>query len=212
MESLQKHGYEVDMVAGVTPATLDFGEFPFPLLPKGRLADFHAKDRQRYLTKLSCLYNHIRFARRVIDEGQPVLFLEHDVLAVAPLPHMDFESYCFLGYETALRRPGPLPRYRGFVATGNSGINDFPADYPMKYHKRSIYHGAVQTPGTGAYALMPAGAELILAAAERGLDQSDFLINAKVLRLQYVFPSPFRYQSKNLGLSHGLDKQAGDTI
>jgi GR25 family glycosyltransferase involved in LPS biosynthesis len=63
------------------------------------------------------------------------------------------------------------------------------------------------TPGTAAYALTPSGAKKILyAAKKRGLEQSDFIINSANIRLQYVYPSPVKYNVVNLQSSHGIVK------
>jgi GR25 family glycosyltransferase involved in LPS biosynthesis len=85
-------------------------------------------------------------------------------------------------------------------------LNQFAwSGYDLGYHKESIYHGAMMTPGTSAYILTPRGAKKLLSAAEKhGLDQSDFIINNDVLNMEYIYPSPVKFQKVNPNLSHRL--------
>ena len=63
----------------------------------------------------------------------------------------------------------------------------------------------MMAPGTGAYAITPAGAKKMLHSIEtHGLDQSDFMINSKNVRMQYVIPSPVKFAKVNLSTSYGI--------
>ena len=86
------------------------------------------------------------------------------------------------------------------------GLNQLAwSGYDLGYHKESIYHGAMMTPGTSAYILTPRGAKKLLSAAEKhGLEQSDFIINNDVLNMEYIYPSPVKFQKVNPNLSHRL--------
>jgi len=58
--------------------------------------------------------------------------------------------------------------------------------------------------GTAAYAITPTGAEKMLRVVEeRGLEQSDYIINDMNVKLEYCNPSPVRFNSRNLRTSHG---------
>ena len=60
-------------------------------------------------------------------------------------------------------------------------------------------------PGTAAYAISPKGAKKLLRAAKDiGIDQSDFFINTHNIKIDYVNPSPVKFNSKNLNTSHRL--------
>ena len=59
-------------------------------------------------------------------------------------------------------------------------------------------------PGTAAYAITPIGAKKLLTIAEKGLDQSDFLINSNNIKMQYLMPSPVQFNKINLNTSHKL--------
>ena len=59
-------------------------------------------------------------------------------------------------------------------------------------------------PGTGAYAITPAGAKKMLAATENVIDQSDFMLNEYNLKIEYVYPSPVKFNTENLSTSYGI--------
>lgn len=206
LNSFVEHKWDVQLVEGITPDTLNEKDFSYNNLSNSRFADFYRENKRKYYVKKSCLFNNLKFAERVIEADQPMIFLEHDTLAIASLPDFDFDEYCFLSYQYAFNPPGALakPPYNRYKLTGLQGVNDFPLDYPVKYYHKSIYNGARLTPGTAAYALSPKGARKILAAASKGLEQSDYIINSYNVRLQYLWLSPVKYQKENLNLSHNL--------
>lgn len=206
IESLNLFNWDVELISGIIPDTLNESDFPYDNLNDSRFADFAKEGGRKYYVKKSCLFNNLKFAERVIEADEPMIFLEHDVLAINSLPDLDFDEYCFLSYQYAFMAPSSLnkPPYNKYFIYGKPGINEFPLDYPLKYYHNSIYKGAIQTPGTAAYALSPKGAEKILMAASKGLEQSDYIINSMNLRLQYLWPSPIKYQPTNLNLSHKL--------
>ena len=60
-------------------------------------------------------------------------------------------------------------------------------------------------PGTGAYAITPKGAEKMLDTVDIfGIDQSDFMLNSYNINIQYVLPSPVKFNSTNLSTSYGI--------
>lgn len=208
--SLDKHGWDYEVWEGATPDTLDEKEFPYKDLSGGRLASFKQNEPRKYPIKKSCIFNHLRFAKRVISEGKPMIFLEHDQLVTGPLPSIKFKDYCQLNIDYAFRKPSVLANYGQFTDWDLSFMRPantypFPGNYPLKYYKPSIYFGAKMVPGTGAYALSPRGAKKLLAAAKKnGIEQSDFMYNEDVLQLEAYNPSPVKFQPTNPNLSHGL--------
>lgn len=205
-DSFSRYEWDVDLVEGITPDTLNEDDFPYDNLDRGRFSDFYRENKRKYLVKKSCLFNNLKFAQRVVDADVPMIFLEHDTFAIDSCPDLDFDEYCFLSYQYAFQPPGALAKYpyNRYKLNGVVGVNDFPSDYPVVYYHKSVYNGAIQTPGTAAYALSPKGAKKLLGAAKKGLEQSDYIINSYNLRLQYLWPSPVKYQKENLNLSHKL--------
>ena len=219
VDSLVKYEWDYEVVAGVTPDTLDEDEFPWKDLPDGRLESFRLNpnpdEQRKYFTKKSCLFNNLRLAREVIETNEPRVFLEHDVVVTDRCPDpKDVEDYCFLNMGGAFYPPSELGRIQQGNRLANwyentihkYGLNQFAwSGYDLGYHKESIYHGAMMTPGTSAYILTPRGAKKLLSAAEKhGLDQSDFIINNDVLNMEYIYPSPVKFQKVNPNLSHRL--------
>ena len=63
----------------------------------------------------------------------------------------------------------------------------------------------MMAPGTGAYCVSPKGAKKLLSAIDKhGFDQSDFMINSKNVRMQYIVPSPVKFNTVNLSTSYGI--------
>mgnify|MGYP005679954911 FL=1 len=49
------------------------------------------------------------------------------------------------------------------------------------------------------------GAKKLLSAIDKhGFDQSDFMINSKNVRMQYIVPSPVKFNTVNLSTSYGI--------
>ena len=118
------------------------------------------------------------------------------------------KDFCFLNMDGAFFPPSALnkPHLRAWYQQHphKLGIQDFPYNYPLRYYKESIYYGSAITPGTSAYILTVSGAKKLLKSAEIGLEQSDFIINSNVMELQYLYPSPVKFQKVNPNLSHIL--------
>ena len=52
---------------------------------------------------------------------------------------------------------------------------------------------------------LPKGAKKLLSAIDKhGFDQSDFMINSKNVRMQYIVPSPVKFNTVNLSTSYGI--------
>jgi GR25 family glycosyltransferase involved in LPS biosynthesis len=59
-------------------------------------------------------------------------------------------------------------------------------------------------PGTAAYAITPKGAaKMLQVTEERGLEQSDFILNDMNVVIEYLNPSPVKFNNINLKTSHG---------
>jgi len=207
-----EHGWEMERVPGITPNTLDEAEFPWGDMLRGRLFEIGNNEPWKYYIKKSCLFNNLRFARKVLEEGEAMVFAEHDSLCIGPPQwyHKNVQDFCFLAMEHAFTpRPNNQLGNRGFKYYSpfvGTGLHPFPEDFPLKYYKRTGYFGAKMCPGTVAYILTPSGAEKILAAAEKnGLEQSDFIYNTNNLNMEFDWPSQVNYM-ENLNTSHGDKK------
>ncbi len=202
-----KYGWDAELRKGITPDTLNEDDFPFADLPGGRLqAFFNINKPQVYPYKKSNLFNILSFAKCVVEHDEPMAFLEHDAICKMEFALFDFAEYCFLAFQSALQGHKDLQKLYGNYISPKPyfGINEFPQDYPVRYDHDTIYKGAIQSPGTIAFALSPVGAKKLLYAAEKhGLEQSDYIINSYNLRMQYLHPSPVGHQKNNLKLSRG---------
>jgi hypothetical protein len=206
--SFKHYNCDVELKAGITPATLDSYN-NYKVLKNSRLESFLVKDKneRKHKVKKSCVLNNIEFAKMVIAKDEPMMFIEHDALCIDIIDNIDFDEVCFMAIETWNKPPSglALSKFMSYNITHNLGVNDFPEDWPLKYTRDTKYKGSSLIPGTMCYGLTPKGAKKIIREAETsGLEQSDFIINSSVVRLQYVYPSPVKHQKVNLNLSHRL--------
>ena len=204
LASYKKFGWDIEMVPGVVPATLDRSLFPHPILKNGRLTGFKGN---RLNTKISCLFNVLLFCEKVLEENTPLVRLEHDSICIAEWNDdytKDIVDFCFLSYETAFELGGHHENKKNFKTESIIGINQFPDDYPLVTKVNTVWKHSIRPPGTAAYILTPQGATKILQAVDKhGLEQSDYIINSIVLDMQYIYPSVATY-NKNLGTSQGF--------
>lgn len=206
--SFKHYNCDVELKAGITPATLDNYD-NYKVLKNSRLESFLVKDKneRKHKVKKSCVLNNIEFAKMVIAKDEPMMFIEHDAWCIDIIDNIDFDEVCFMAIETWNKPPSGLAlgKFMSYNITHNLGVNDFPEDWPLKYTRDTKYKGSSLIPGTMCYGLTPKGAKKIIREAETsGLEQSDFIINSSVVRLQYVYPSPVKHQKVNLNLSHRL--------
>jgi len=202
LSSYRKFGWEAEMVPGIVSSTLDRSCFPYSILDKGRLSRFTG---ERLETKISCLFNNLLFCQKVIDNNQLMAKMEHDSICVDKWDNQysnQIEDFCFLSYDTAFALSGSHKSKINFKTESLPGLNYFPENYPIITKVNTIWKGSIRPPGTAAYILTPKGAEKILQAAKKyGLEQSDYIINSLVLKMQYINPSVATYNN-NLGTSH----------
>lgn len=207
--SLKKWGWDYEPIGGITPKTLDESEFPFKDVEGGRLQSFRVNEPHKYPIKKSCLFNNLRFATKVYDAGESMIFLEHDTEVIGRCEIPFFQDFLFLSMDYAFKPPSVLSEknFSGWQQNYQKPLTrvyEFPRHmYPLKYYKDSVWSNSMMVPGTSAYALSPYGAEKLLKAVEKhGLEQSDYIYNSKVLHLEALNPSIVKLQKYNPNLSH----------
>ena len=208
-------GWDVQLRAGITPKTY---REPLRLkwIENGRMAG-HAERLDRYpedearwhkmlLTKKSCATNHLRFWQEIVKSGKTMVFLEHDSICIGDWPEdVEFEDVLVLNMQYVFDDPSPLARFwRHTPKNKEPGVYNFEPSYPIRYTYKNEWHGAHLIPGTAAYAITPQGAQKMLDGVKKhGLDQSDYMINSKLVNIQYLFPSVVKFNDVNLKTSHG---------
>jgi len=202
LKSWLDYGWDAELWEGITPETLSRAVFPYWDMPGGRLSAFKENEPHKYPIKKACLYNNLQFAQDVIQYNQPMIFAEHDTLCLSEYRGFWADEFCFLAMDYAFQPPTALAKYK-WRPPFEMGVNPFPRNYPLQYYRDTVYKGHNMTPGTAAYMLTPTGARKILKAVEKhGLEQSDFIINARNLKLEYISPSIVKFNTRNLNLSH----------
>jgi GR25 family glycosyltransferase involved in LPS biosynthesis len=208
-DSFKKYNWDVELFVGIMPKTINEKDFPYPDVENGRLQGIHKNEPQKYLTKKSCLFNNLTFFKDVVDTNEPMAFIEHDAVCIGPYENRwIFRDFLFLSLDYCFKPPTVLSNYphlnKWSPPFTMNGVKAFPEDYPLRYYKDTIYKGYMMSPGTAAYCVTPGGARKLLDAAEKnGLEQSDYHINSKNVLMEYVYPSPVKYNKVNLNTSHG---------
>jgi len=206
LDSFESNGFiNVKREPGITPETLDHKKFTYKITENSRLKSF-INNKKKFLTKLSCVHNHLKLCQEIIYNQSAQLFAEHDCICIDSFESIEVEDFCFLNYDTAFTRDSfKKNKFKKYKGSSKSGVQKFPIDYPLKCNYNSIYKGAILPPGTAGYILTPSGAEKIIEAVKlHGLEQSDFLINSYNLKLEYISPSICTYNPINLKTSHGF--------
>ena len=207
LQSFNKYKWDVELKAGNTKNNIkNFYPGHYTIIANSRLHNFREENYNKYQTKISCAFNHVHFWEKVISEDQPMCFLEHDAICCMTSEEYDFEEYLILNAEFVFKSPNKLGlrQFKDFTWP-SFGINDLPESYPLKYYKENVWKGYNMAPGTGAYAITPQGAKKLLSAINKyGFDQSDFMINSFNIRMQYLNPSPIKFNTINLSTSYGL--------
>ena len=202
LKSWLDHKWDAELWEGITPETLNRAVFPYWDMPGGRLSAFKENEPKKYPIKKACLYNNLQFAKDVIEYNQPMVFAEHDTLCLSEYRGFWADEFCYLSMDYAFQPPTTLAKYN-WKPPFEMGVNPFPRNYPLQYYRDTVYKGYNMTPGTAAYMLTPVGARKILKAVEKhGLEQSDFIINERNLKMEYISPSIVKFNTRNLNLSH----------
>jgi GR25 family glycosyltransferase involved in LPS biosynthesis len=207
LASFLRYGWEAQLQEGITPDTLDESEFDYPIIEGGRLEGFKAEQPNKYLIKKSCLSNQIRLWRKVVEENESMAFIEHDAICIGKFDY-EFDELLCLNVEYAFQPPsvlGTISSVKGYKAPLALASKPLDTSYPLLYYKNNIYKNYAMIPGTAAYVVSPKGAKKLLEAAEKnGIDQSDFFINTYNVKIEYINPSPVKFNTKNLNTSHFL--------
>ena len=210
LKSFLQNDWDVSLREGITPDTLDDKEFDYPLIKGGRLSIMKENGEEKYFTKKSCISNQIRLWRECVRMNTPLAFIEHDAICLSSFDRPFDEVICF-NLEYAFLPPTVLSNYsilRDYSIPSNISPKPFPADYPLTYPKNNAYEGSKLIPGTAAYGVTPKGARKLLIAAEKyGLEQSDYFINTSNVNIEYVTPSPVKFNITNLNTSHGWNEK-----
>ena len=202
LASFQDNGWDAELVEGITPETLADRGRVAELLEGGRLTHF---EEPRLSIKKSCVNNHILFWEKVLASNETMAFIEHDALAIDAPQDWVFEDVLILNMEYvfnfgALRGKGFARKFKPEV-----GLSEIPQNFPLKCRvPKSPFKGSRMIPGTAAYAITPQGAKKMLEIVyHHGIDQSDYIINSMNVKLEYVIPSPVKFNTKNLSTSNG---------
>ena len=204
IQSLRNSKFDVEKLEGATPKTLNEYRTIADHIPGSRVSNFFREDpRGKYMNKKSCFTNHLCVWEKCVDLGQPVAFLEHDAWCVRDWDNPQFDELLILNITSAWK-VNTFSHLNTSAFTWDLGVNDYTIS-PLPYNKPvEEFTGGYMIPGTAAYAIQPKAAEKLLKLANRiGWEQSDFFINTKSVKMQYVVPEYFTFNSaQHLNMSH----------
>lgn len=205
INSCDNSNFEAEPFIGVTKDTLDqWSHYLYPDLPGARITGMKKESAKLYNTKKACFTNHVRLWNKCIELNEPIAVLEQDVYCVNSWNNQQFDDILLLNIDSAFKqkvfeRITNKPNF-----TGQLGIHDY-KDTFLLYTKDNLFKNSFMIPGTGAYAVTPAGAKkLLLTLEQNGWEQSDYFINTSHVRVQYVIPEYFTFKLPNLNMSHGF--------
>jgi GR25 family glycosyltransferase involved in LPS biosynthesis len=184
-------------------------DFDVKFAEKGRLWMMKNGDDMVWKTKQACVFNHLYFWKKVIEANETMCFIEHDIICVADAEDYEFEDYLILNMGDAFTNKKYPVRtgVRNYPVVMKEKYNNLLDDksYPLVYNKPNVWENAYMVPGTAAYAITPAGAKKMLEAALTiGLDQSDFILNTKNCKVEYINPSPVVFNTQYVTTSWGM--------
>ena len=205
--SCQEHGYEPELVNGITPHTIHFWDETFKL---DVLKPSHMYDRQTglngsrraYEAKYSNFLNHYRLWLKCIELDENIVILEHDVIATSSLDH-EFDELLLLNAKSGLWQE----QFRKINKPDlKKGVHNYENPY-LYYRSANHWQNSGMIPGTAAYAISPKGAyRLAKNVRKSGWDKADYIINTKSVHMQYIEPEVFTLSHHivpNQRTSHG---------
>ncbi|KKN12336.1 hypothetical protein LCGC14_1017550 [marine sediment metagenome] len=229
LRSFRKYaGWNMILNKGLSKDTWESvgSKFDYGLMENGRLDSMKKTGDKVLNTKLACVFNNVLFWHAVLEYGRPMVFVEHDIICKADYLKYKFDEYLILNIEDAIKGNPKLNKSGIFSLTDEDqqiiktvdwslfhnklnstkpGIHKLVdlEEYSLSYYKNNRWKRSPMVPGTACYALTPKGAErLIHAAKTYGLDQSDFIINSATVNIEYVLPSPVRFNTTYINTSH----------
>lgn len=187
LPSLKTMGWNPVLQEGYTPFTAP----DHPIMK----SSFLSKDTgMKQRTKFACAMNHYRFWQRVVEAGERMTFIEHDVSAVRPPIAAEFElEYLAAAFISPMHRGQNrfIHAFRGGTP-GTYALKDLP--YTLKYPNANPYFCGFFLPNTAAYSCSPSAARKLIAAFEEyGAERSDAQINTNVVEIGVRLPGAFNY-------------------
>lgn len=145
--------------------------------------------------KKSCALNHVRFWQEIVKQNKTMAFIEHDSICVREWTDPEFEDCLILNMQDVFSDGQTLERYwRHAPRKTEPGIYELEESYPILYTYENEYKGSDRIPGTAAYAMTPQGAKKMLDGVKKyGLDQDSYMINSRLVKLEYIFPSVVKF-------------------
>ena len=210
LASYIKYGWDVELIEGYTPKTLPSMITDYTILNNSRLNSIESSNT--FQIKLAIIMNQVRFWKRVVEENQPLTFVEHDSICVSSYKEVDFGDMLLLNLDSTsieYQIKNIYSRWELFeymFEDKQIGVNDLPDDWPWIYEFENVYKYSKLPPGVSSYTLKPNGARKLLNAIEQyGIEQGDMTINSFNIDIKYINPKLSTYHQKSNQLK-SLDK------
>lgn len=201
-------GYKAELFEGITPATLKthVDKYKLSVIQPGHMYDRSIGingSKLVFESKYSNFLNHYTLWHRSIELNEPIVILEHDVIAVSAWQDYLFDELLVLNmrsglYQEQFKKDKKPDLYAGIHTYSNPFFT---------YKSQNIWQHGSMIPGTAAYAITPKGANrLIHNVKQYGYEKADYIINTKTVHMQYIQPDVFilsHHIMPNLRTSHG---------
>lgn len=207
-DSCMKYEYDAELFDGITPETLSVWDKKYKLTV---MNPSHMYDRQigrngsryTYECKYSNFLNHYTLWNKCIDLDEPIIILEHDVLAIDFWNNIEFDELLVLNMHSGLHQE----LFDTILKpTLKDGIHTYENRY-LVYRSKNKWEHSGMIPGTAAYAISPKGVKRLISNVKKyGWDKADYIVNTKSVHMQYVYPEKFKFSHhivKNQRTSHG---------
>lgn len=198
--------WQPELFDGCTPNTIDAFEQQYGIKnTRARITPEHAK----YATKKSCFYSHFSMWVRCAELNEPIAIIEHDTYCIGEVPEgIPTGGITQLTTESVLhvawRKPSRIKQNLRILDSKPPGIHiaDFNhyvdvTNYPVlktSFTPNNYTHGTLAG-GTGYIITPVAATRVINEVFEHGWEQNDALLNAYVVPLYYVLPSPIVFDN-----------------
>jgi len=204
VESMARHkGWEPHLFKGLVPDTARlYGEnLGIRMKRPSRAADFLEREPETFRIKRACSFNHHRLFRMCVNIDEPIAVIEHDARCVADWRKgIRFKHVLTMNLRPAIAQFRQWKRATRGLEEPEPGVTEL-GSHSVPYRHDPSMPGRLM-PGTGAYAVTPEGARLMLESyAAHGWEQSDLIINTHTVTIEKIIPELFE-MAPNLRMSH----------
>ena len=149
--------------------------------------------------------SHFLFWQSCFSSKKPMAFIEAGMYCYGDWENLKFNDCLMLHFQHAFDYPTAYEKYYLHTPKNREhGTHQISDRYPLENSQENEFKGSRMIAGADAYVVTPKGAKkLIDGVTKYGLDQASHVINTKLVNIDYLFPSTFRYDVPDLLVTDG---------